>query len=345
MDQPTPKSTRPGFVFPTRLVILLAIIIVLIICFNFKAPVVSKDIFIQIGGAEPTKYESISGTVEDALIEAGINVGSYDFINPDLSESLSDGMLITVVYAVPVYIVDAGEEKSVWTTETTVRDVLKKEGITLGNLDRVNPAINFDVSADLKIHITRVKEEYVEEFEKIPFKTDYWASPDLPKGQTRIQREGEEGLLKRIMKYVYENGVLAASPVLIESEVIKQPMNRIIGKGTREVTDVVETPQGLKEYKEIKRMEVTAYYPGELSTGEWADGYTFTGLMAGKGIVAVDPTVIPLGTKLYIPGYGEGIAADIGGAIKGNIIDVCFDTYQEAIHWGRQVLDIYILED
>ncbi|WP_081328686.1 3D domain-containing protein [Neomoorella thermoacetica] len=67
-----------------------------------------------------------------------------------------------------------------------------------------------------------------------------------------------------------------------------------------------------------------------------ADGRTATGIKVRRGVVAVDPKVIPLGTKLYIEGYGEAIAADTGGAIKGNKIDLFMDSKQEALRWGRR---------
>lgn len=73
--------------------------------------------------------------------------------------------------------------------------------------------------------------------------------------------------------------------------------------------------------------------------------YTATGQLLRKGIVAVDPTVIPLGTKMYIPGYGYGIATDIGSAIKGDTIDVAFDSREEALKFGRRDLVIQILEE
>lgn len=104
-----------------------------------------------------------------------------------------------------------------------------------------------------------------------------------------------------------------------------------------------QTPAGWIEYTEILTMEATAYYPGPESTGMWADGYTATGLRAGHGVVAVDPQVIPLGTALYIPGYGLAVAADVGSSIKGNRIDLCFDTYEEALFFGRRQVEVYVL--
>ncbi|MEI7615128.1 MAG: 3D domain-containing protein, partial [Actinomycetota bacterium] len=76
-------------------------------------------------------------------------------------------------------------------------------------------------------------------------------------------------------------------------------------------------------------MVATAYVGG---------GRTATGVQARKGIVSVDPSVIPLGTKVYIEGYGEALAADIGSSIKGNRIDLCFDSLQECRIFGRRTI-------
>ncbi|MDZ4180700.1 MAG: 3D domain-containing protein, partial [Coriobacteriia bacterium] len=90
---------------------------------------------------------------------------------------------------------------------------------------------------------------------------------------------------------------------------------------------------------EKRTVTTTAYAPGVDGVGT----RTATGARAGYGIIAVDPSVIPLGTRLYIPGYGYGVAADTGGAIKGAKIDLCFDTRAEAIAWGRRTVTITVL--
>ena len=106
---------------------------------------------------------------------------------------------------------------------------------------------------------------------------------------------------------------------------------------------VMYTAAGRVEYVQVLTMEASAYYPGPESTGPWADGFTSIGLRAGHGIVAVDPEVIPLGTFVYIPDYGVAVAADVGSAIKGRRIDLCFDTYREAVQFGRRSVQVYIL--
>jgi 3D (Asp-Asp-Asp) domain-containing protein len=94
-------------------------------------------------------------------------------------------------------------------------------------------------------------------------------------------------------------------------------------------------PPGVILTSELK-MVATAYFSG---------GKTATGLQARKGIVAVDPSVIPLGTKLYIEGYGEAQAADIGSSIKGNRIDLCFDSLQECKTYGKRNINVYLVEN
>lgn len=93
------------------------------------------------------------------------------------------------------------------------------------------------------------------------------------------------------------------------------------------------------DYAAVMTMEATAYLP---SDGGGA-GITATGIPATYGVAAVDPAVIPLGSRLYIPGYGEAIAADTGGAIYGYRIDLCMESYSEAMNFGRRDVTVYVL--
>ena len=102
----------------------------------------------------------------------------------------------------------------------------------------------------------------------------------------------------------------------------------------------VETGQGAMSYSRHMTMEATAYIPSDGG----GSGITATGMVAQHGVIAVDPQVIPLGTRVYIPGYGVAIAADTGGAIRGNRIDLCMNTYREAINFGRGDVEVYILD-
>ena len=104
--------------------------------------------------------------------------------------------------------------------------------------------------------------------------------------------------------------------------------------------NVVETSFGAINYSSVMSMEATAYLPTD---GNGA-GITATGVRATYGVVAVDPRIIPLGSKVYIPGYGVALAADTGGAIKGYKIDLCMDTYSECMQFGRRNVTVYVLD-
>lgn len=97
-----------------------------------------------------------------------------------------------------------------------------------------------------------------------------------------------------------------------------------------------------QNYSRVLDMTATAYGPGPLDNGKWNNA-TYLGGTVRKGVAAVDPSVIPMGSKLWIEGYGEAIAEDQGSAIKGNRIDLAFNTRQEALDFGIQNKKIYIL--
>lgn len=94
-------------------------------------------------------------------------------------------------------------------------------------------------------------------------------------------------------------------------------------------------------------MVATGYCPCRLCCKPWADGLTYTGDVAGRGCIAIDPEarILRMGQKLFIEGYGYGVANDTGSAIKGWRVDLCFDTHQEALEWGRRLVRVYIVED
>ena len=79
------------------------------------------------------------------------------------------------------------------------------------------------------------------------------------------------------------------------------------------------------------------------ATGYCLQGTTSTGIPTGWGVVAVDPAVIPLGTKMSIPGYGDGVAADTGPAVRGATIDLWFPRCAQALAWGRKTVTITLL--
>lgn len=309
----------------------------------FYAVSLPKQVIIAINDEPPIAVDVSGRTVEDALKAAGIVLFEGDEVNPPLDERIVEGLRVTILRGTKVTLrVDGNTHELVLTHGATVRDALVQGEIRMGSMDRVVPVRETPLEEGMEIRVIRVTQEEIVERETIPYRTLRWAEPHLARGEVRIVREGREGILETRVLLTYEDGELVHRQVL-STEVVQEAVAEIIGEGTREATPVLETATGTYRYVDVIDMEATAYYPGPESTDQWADGYTYTGVRAGKGVVAVDPSVIPLGTRLYIPGYGEAIAADIGGAIKGYRIDLGFETYEEAIQYGRQQVKVYIL--
>lgn len=239
-----------------------------------------------------------------------------------------------------------------------VAEVLAEIGIFIGKSDLVIPGLEAKIAEAMNIEIIRnqvdtvlenveqqplVETKYVTDLVKIPFQEVKEPSDQLADGQEKVVVLGKEGLIQKTRKLIYQDGELTKEYLIVE-KVMMEPTDQVILVGRKKPSNLITTGHGTYRYKEVKEMLATAYYPGPESTAPYDDGYTAIGLEAGFGIIAVDPTVIPLRSKVYIPGYGVALAGDVGGAIKGNRVDLCYETLEEAINFGRQWVQVYILE-
>lgn len=169
---------------------------------------------------------------------------------------------------------------------------------------------------------------------KIPVAVQYEQVDTLPEGTQELVQTGSEGVEEVNEEIIYEKG----KPVHVHEigRTIITPMKPTI---IRTGVSGMEMAKSHGQIKQVLTMEATAYLP----TDGGGDGITASGIEAKHGIVAVDPNVIPLGTKLYIPGYGEALAADTGGDIVGSRIDVVMEDYGEAMQFGRRTVEVYVL--
>ena len=150
---------------------------------------------------------------------------------------------------------------------------------------------------------------------------------------------------------VYENGKLIDEKT-VDEIIVKEAVPEIVERGTK---NVLTASRGTFRYKQVMIMEATAYDLSYESTGKMPGdkwyGITASGTQARVGAVAVDPNVIPLGTKLYVesldgtPDYGFCTAEDTGSAIKGYRIDLFFNTAEEVKNFGRRKVKVYILDN
>ena len=176
--------------------------------------------------------------------------------------------------------------------------------------------------------------------EKIPYGTTENSIDTIPKGSRELVSAGVDGIAEKTYLVKYVNGK-AVDEALYTEITLNAPVNEVVNVG---VGGTVTAKDGtVYQYNYRKQMEATAYtyIPGKTTMT------TATGERLRKGIVAVDPKVIPLHTKMFITGsveYGLGVAEDTGGVIKGNIVDLAYMSYSECIQFGRRQMQVYILD-
>ena len=180
-------------------------------------------------------------------------------------------------------------------------------------------------------------EKLQEETEDLPKKTVYKDDPETEAGEEKVIEEGEDGKKTKIIKITYHKDGKEYSRELISVETIPAKDKKIL-RGTKIVWRSLDTPDGEIRYWKKMRVYATHYDSNCPGCNEW----TAIGMRAGKGVIAVDPKVIPMRSKVYVPGYGLAVAGDTGGAIKGNIIDLGFDDARTA-GWTARFVDIFLL--
>jgi 3D (Asp-Asp-Asp) domain-containing protein len=251
-------------------------------------------------------------------------------------------MRVYIQRSVPVAIAVDGRTIKTRTQRETVADVLAQEAVALVANDRAEPKGDAPIADGMAIQVVRVKEAIAIEQDPIPFETAWQPDDSLELDQQRLNQEGVDGLTKRRIGVVYENGQ-EVSRVMEDEWIDHEPKTKVIAYGTNIVVRELETPEGVLEYWRKIRMLATSY--SAATCGKEPDdphyGITFLGWDMKKGIVAIDPKVINLLSQVYVPGYGPGVAGDTGGMVKGRHIDLGYDE-DNLVSWYRWV-DVYIL--
>ena len=283
-----------------------------------------------------------SETIGQVLHEHRVALFLGDEVEPALQDRVVPGATIAIRRSVPVQIEADGHAIHTRTRAATVAGVLGQEGIALMGKDRVEPGLSAPVRSGMGIRVVRVREELVVEFDPIPFATVWVTDPDVEIDNIRQVQAGQIGLTKHRYRVVYENNE-EVERFLEDSWAEQPPITKTMAYGTKIVIRTMDTPDGPIEYWRKMRVYTTSYTAA--SCGKDPDhprfGYTRLGLWLTKGIVAVDPDVIPLKTKMYVPGYGHAFAGDTGGGVKGKFVDLGFDVGKyQSWHWWT---DIYLL--
>ncbi len=291
-----------------------------------------------------TTFYTTAPTLGEALRQAGLVVYLGDYVTPDLGTPVMPGWQVYIRRSRLATIQVDGKTIRTRTLNDTIAGLLSQEGVQLVGKDYTLPPSTKPVVDGLSVQVVRVKEDVITESESIPFQTIWQADPTLEIDQRQTVQVGSEGVKKRQIRIVYEDGrELRRS--LDKEWIDKTPVNRLISYGTKIVSHPITLADGTNtSYWRKIRILATSYTASTsgkaISNPQF--GITYLGWHAGTGIVAVDPRVINLRSKLYIPGYGLALAGDTGGRIKGRRVDLGYDE-ENLVLWYKW-LDIYVLD-
>ena len=288
-----------------------------------------------------TTVKIAQGTVEDALNKANITLDKKDSVTPSLETKLTEETVIKITESVNLDITLMGETNTYEVPKGTVKEALAGIGVEVDSNDKLNVSENEQVYEGMEIIYVDVAVKEETETCVVDYKTKKEYDSTMAQGESKITRYGVEGEKLVTNQNIYEDGVLVSSTE-ISSEVTKQPVTQIMKIGTK-----MPTPKhsgAPASYKKIITGSGTAYTaaPGSL---------TATGVKVKVGCVAVNPNVIPYGSKLYIVAtdgsyvYGYATAVDTGGALMNGsaVVDLFMNSYADCAAFGRRDVTIYVI--
>ncbi len=292
-----------------------------------------KPVEIQVDGQLIKSRVLFMGTVGGILDQNQIMLEGKDTVEPSLDTAIKKNMRITVTRAFKVTVLADGVSREIYTTPITVKEAITLAGFNLGDKDVVKTLPDTMVVPQQEIEVIRVTEQEINEDQVMPYQVEKTTDPTLEMGLSRTVQAGKNGLARNTMRVTYYNGQ-EAKRTLVKMETLVQPVKKVIAMGN--ITSVSRGGERL-DFREARFMQATAY--------TYTGFRTATGKDPAVGMVAVDPQVIPLGSKLYIEGYGYAFAADTGGAVKGDIVDLFMEEHSQCVKWGRRTVKVYILPE
>lgn len=305
----------------------------------------SKQVSIVDDKGEEISFITYANNTAEVLAEKNVTLGELDETSVPMDSKVKDGDVIYVYRADSVTFVNGKETSVIVTAMPDVESFLVRQGIDPQGSIVTNVALDEKITENMEICVTYVEEKLVNTEEVIEYNTQKIANSSMLSGTTKVIQEGTDGLAERVYREYYENGELVSRDV-VEETVKVAAVDSIVEYGTKPRQSISYNRTNVSrasQYRYSKCIEVTA-------TAYCSGTTTATGMRVRYGVVAVDPRVIPLGSRLYIEGangtwvYGTAVAADTGGAIKGNRIDLYVGSYNEAINFGRRKAKVYILE-
>ncbi|WP_317890849.1 ubiquitin-like domain-containing protein [Paenibacillus arenilitoris] len=320
-----------------------------------------KSVSVVVNGQE-TVVETKQWVLQRLLDEQAITIGPHDKVSVPLNAAIKDGDRIEVTHAIPVNVKADGKTTTVYTTGKTVKSAIEELNIPVREKDKIIPPLHTQVNAELNVTVVRVETRVSETERTMPYSIVKKEDPSLAAGKEKLVQTGKEGRIVEQIEKQYEDGVLI-SKKMVSKVVAAKAVDQVVAVGTKKEAPKVtvlssSTPSiatltkggvTFKARKVMKNVTLTAYTAGVESTGKDEEhpqyGITASGTRVQEGrTIAVDPKVIPIGWWVYIEGIGFRRAEDKGSAIKGNKIDVYFDSKNYAERFGRKKgITVYVL--
>lgn len=328
MDIRAIKTGRPPHLIRSLVMIFVILLAVLAVSVFF---LMEKSVSIADDGQTVTVH-TFKTTVGDLLEDEGIIITTGDLVEPGLDARLENDQTITITRAFDICIKADNQQKIVHSTPLTVRDALHAAGVTLGANDVVSVPLDQTVTKAQNITVSRITYDYVVHEASIAAPVERKEDHTLERGITKTVQKGRDGVVENTYKVTYKDGVKIAAEV-VSVKVVREAKSKIVAYGT-----ITTASRGGTTFQFERALMVTA-------TAYTATSFhTASGTDPKVGTIAVDPSVIPLGTKVYVVGYGYAVAEDTGGAIKGNKIDVFLESESACLKWGVKKVKIYILD-
>ncbi|MGE6556506.1 3D domain-containing protein [Exiguobacterium sp. 17-1] len=336
----------------------------------------AKEITLIMGYGEARTIRTQARRVDDLLKEQGISqMLETDDVYPSKEAVLTSGMTVRYREAFPIELIVEGKAREVYTYQTTVRELLSMQGVKLQTEDKVMPGLDTVVAKDMLVTVNTTRRAVLTEQQLLPFEVETVEDDTLPAGEQLVTKSGRPGIRTQKYQLTLADG-LSKEKKLIANEVTSEPVKQVVKVGTKPVepveaamtpTPTFDTEKATVPLAEVPKaatdldfskaktlmVEATAYTNDPASNGSQlydgraltATGYDVTDTITYQGlpIIAVDPKVIPLGTKVYVEGVGLAIALDTGGAIKGNKIDVLVEGESTAKQFGRKTIQVWVI--
>lgn len=314
--------------------------------------IMEKTIIVNLDG-QIHVIKTFGPTVEDVLRSGNIEINKNDYISSSLNSKIYENMISSlnirrVKYVTVEY---GGVEYVIPSIRIYISELLSDNDMEIDSLDRIEGFTLFDkINDGMNLKIVKVEKKFEIENEEIPFDVSILTDKTADYGTVKIIELGEKGIIEHAYNAIYENGKLISRDKMY-SRILRtsKKQHEIHGMIKTHTTSTGHTIR----YTHVIDVRMTAYTASLKDTGKDVDhpeyGITFTGRRVEPGIVAVDPKVIALDTKMYVeidgdtPDYGFSLAADTGGAIKNDLIDLYFETQAFVDRWGTKRGRVYIL--